>query len=827
MIGRLPLLVALLLLTAASAPPTFFDSFQSADLEEHWTIDASAEAEVSIDPEREVVRLRTLDNRYNHIETDLPADISRVQVDVRNINDTSASWSPSAILYWDEDAWIQVMLSLTYSLRLNARGGPEELAVSNLARITPGTWYRVVFELSADQVRVLFGEADGELRLVRNLPRSDAWTGAPRLILGKGYMPKTGGNPDFDNNYYQSARVTAVEYDNVIAGDPTPVAERIAASVAAREIDGEHDPTLLRVAFWPNITNPQAESTIWFADGAWQRLALIYANLDPEDTASDLRFEVELPDGLTLESATFGPMAVEIERESTDEGVLYELTPENFALPPDFGGVDKGSGEPPGWFAWPRSALTPALHLHCVATAEADGRTIRARALAESGAGPWREMSVRVLDPLPALRPGPPQHLGISLWGSREAHPGPERDEVLARLMAQCARLGVRTIHTDGSSAVVSAVRDAGIRPFLYSWWHYSTQCPPSFQPTEAERCTDPGRMSNFCPQIIARQDGTYAEFLASVTDRMRETECVGFMLDYECAMPLCFDERCRLAFIANTGLEDVNWPEDVQPGGRYHDAWIGFRCWQGAMYVKAIRDAVWEALPGAPMQAWVAGYDYDNTITRATIDVSKAARFLTEVETPHYTLPADYSDMWFEDAGLGSVEAGIDTAQDTLEVIEIPQIFCSSIIYPLGSTTPWSDPAILDAQIQTIIAQGARGVSFWGGHFDGALDGRYMHQFVKWHNLLAAAGDFLRLGERDDSLVQIDPAASRDLRAHAWSLDDRILIAVINLSQQPREVRISAAGSAPRDLLSADAVPLEAPVTVPPLDGRWLVLDR
>jgi len=40
----------------------------------------------------------------------------------------------------------------------------------------------------------------------------------------------------------------------------------------------------------------------------------------------------------------------------------------------------------------------------------------------------------------------------------------------------------------------------------------------------------------------------------------------------------------------------------------------------------------------------------------------------------------ADYSDLWTADAGLGSVEMGIKTVQDTLNVVDKPVVFCSSI---------------------------------------------------------------------------------------------------------------------------------------------------
>ena len=300
-------------------------------------------------------------------------------------------------------------------------------------------------------------------------------------------------------------------------------------------------------------------------------------------------------------------------------------------------------------------------------------------------------------------------------------------------------------------------------------------------------------------------------------------------MLDYECRMPLCYCERCKNAFVTFTGAADVAWPDDVGKAGRYRGQWIGFRCHQGALYVKSIRDAARKAVPDCPMQAWLAGYDYKGTIARATIDVSKAAAFLTEPETPHYTLPADYSDMWTKDAGIGSIEAGIQTVEDTLPAVEKPIIFCSSIIYPLGNSTPWSDPQLLDVQIQTIIAAGARGVSFWGGHFSGGIDGRYMEKFVKWHNLLVAAGDLLWDGKRGDILAEIEGGDPALLRRFVWVHGDRCLVALTNLTQVDSVVTVGVKGYNPKARLLLNGVPVDLgqPLTVPALDGAFLVLSR
>jgi len=708
---------AVMCYAAAQAQPAVYDSFDGPVLHERWTVDSARDCGIAVDAERQVLMLEGMDNRYNHVETPMPEGADYVQVDICNISDVSASWSPSLIVYWDEGNWVRLMISLMYSLRLDTAAEGEHSVQSGGMKVMPGTWYRAAMRLADDHVQVMCAASGEEMREVASLPRIERWQGQPLVILGKGYMHLTGGNPDFDNNYYKSSKRTRMACDDFVIGDPVPVAPQIEASVAGREVAGEHDPATLQVAFWPNVTRPDTEGTLWLAPGMCQRLSLLYCNLDETHAAEDFRLEVEIPGALGLRHMTFGAHTVEVARTPGDGVTLYELRPSGrFGLPPAISGVDYETKEPPGWFSWPVSTMTPDLAMYCVPERSADGTEVRARAKAESGAGPWCEMKVRMVEPLPELIEGPPEHLGLSFWGGNIAHGSTDEAQVLDSVMATFARLGAKRVHTQGRKVVVDAVRAHGIEPFLQSWWHYSTQCPVSYMPKDEEKTSLANNSgSGFCPVVIAEGSGTYGKFLDDLTERMAGSECVGFMLDYECAMPLCYDERCRKAFVQHTGLNEVSWPEDVQKDGRYWRQWIGFRCRQGALYVKAIRDAARKAVPGCPMQAWVAGYDYNNTIETATIDVSKSAEFLTEPETPHYTLPADYSDMWTEEAGLGSVEMGIKTVQDTLDVVDKPVIFCSSIIYPLAGTPRWSDPQVLDAQIQTIIAQGARGVSFWG----------------------------------------------------------------------------------------------------------------
>lgn len=817
-------------LTCAEAQTLVYDSFESDALHERWAVDSAGDNTATVDPQRQVLMLKGLDNQFNHVETPLPESADRVQVDICNISDVTASWSPSLILYWDEDNWVRLMVSLMYNLRVQSSVEGEQAVASGGLKIRAGDWYRCAMKLEPDTIRVMCAEVGDELREVADLPRPESWARQPTIILGKGYMPAVAGKPDFDNNYYKTGKRTRVACDDFIIGDASGFADQLAASIERRELAGQHDPSKLQVAFWPQVTRSDTQDTIWLAPGLYQRLTLLYSNFDPEHAARDFRLQLELPEGLGLDHITLGTYSLEVTKTPIAGGAAYEIRPAGgMGLPPDIGGVDYDTKEPPGWFSWPRNQVTPDLALFCEPWPAFDGAIIRARAMAASGAGPWTEMTMRTVAPLPPLLDGPPEDLGLSMWGGDIVPQVPDEPEILDKLMATWARLGVNRIHTLGRASVVTAAKTHGIAPFLCSWWHYSTQCPPDYVPTDEERCSEPRRKgSGFCPQVIAEGSGTYGRFLDDVTAKMAASGCVGFMLDYECSMPLCFDDRCKQAFIERSGLADVNWPEDVQGEGRYRKQWIEFRSWQGAFYCKAIRDAARRAVPDCPMQAWLAGYDYNNTIASHQIDVSKAAEFLTEPETPHYTLPADYSDMWIAEAGLGSVEMGIKTVQDTLDHVDKPVIFCSSIIYPCGSRTRWSDPQLLDVQIQAIIAQGARGISFWGGHFQGGIDGRYMHKLVKWHNLLAAAGEFLWHGERQDEMAKISDDDTKVLRRFVWTLGDRRMLALVNLSQEDRSVTagVEGCGTSAKLLLTGETVDLSQPVTVPALDGVWLKLD-
>ncbi len=825
------LLTALLTLPARGQASDWLDDFSATELNARWTKDSSGQGTIALDPEHQVLVLKSRDNVYNHIETDLPADVTAVQADLNNVSDPAASWSPGLILYWGPHQYLRVMLSLHYGLRLEL--APAGGAVAPPLRLRPvaDTWYRLRVQPGPETFTVTVAQPGTELSETVTLKRLPEWTGPCRLILGKGYMPLQGGNPDFDNDHTRSDKQATVHVDNVVVGSPADLAARLAASVAAAQVAGEQDPQKLQVVVWPNVLGERTRDTVWLAEGAYQRLCLTYANLDAAHSAKRIRLEVTMSEHLAPQDVTAGPLALQVQTQR--EAGLVRMAvdfPDHFVLPADFHGVEQKGSAKPGWLSWPVSRMVPPVFIHCRPARQAAG-IVRLRLLRDGKPGPWTEMKAAVLPPLPEPPPADRRHLGISLWqGGWMVPEGPQARAMLTATLRQLRQVGLTRLHINANALLVRVAHELGIHVNLMSWWDYSAQCPSDVLPTPEERASDEkGRYTTICPEVIATAAGTYGKFLETVTARMRDSAADGFMLDYECRPPMCYCARCREAFVRDTGLTDVAWPQEVKQGGRHYRRWIDFRCEQGARYAKVIGEAARRAKPGCSLQAWIAGYDYAGTIESAQIDISKAAAYLTEPEVPHYTLPGDYTDMWTKDAGIGSVEAGIKTVQDSLNVVTVPLVFCSSIIYPVGSATPWSDPQILNAQMLAVIGQGVRGISFWGGHDEGAIDGRFLHMLARWNAVLAAAGPYLWDGKRQDARVTVQGADPNLVRKYVWLLEGKTLVFLVNLTQQDQTVNITGTdtGSAAHQLLDGRPVDLSRPLTVPALDGMMVVLGR
>jgi len=185
---------------------------------------------------------------------------------------------------------------------------------------------------------------------------------------------------------------------------------------------------------------------------------------------------------------------------------------------------------------------------------------IRVRLLSQGQTGPWREFKVVVLAPLPPLPKTDTRHLGIFLWPSKFLPaPLPVHKPIVESLLTEYRTTGVRRIHVHEGQNVAALIRMAqrvGIHVNLRQWWGYQRQCPPNVVPTESEKATDADpRWTQFCPEVMAEGIGTYGSFLQTIPEKLIASGVDGLMLDYESKVPLCYCDRCKVAFIKHTRI--------------------------------------------------------------------------------------------------------------------------------------------------------------------------------------------------------------------------------------------------------------------------------
>jgi hypothetical protein len=798
-----------------------FDGFDQ--LSSKWVKNKSPKANISVNTKRGVLILSGLENHFNYVERKLDIKDGSVQVDVNPGNDFSASWAPSFLLYWNSKNYLRVMVNPTYGLKIISNVDGLVKVHKTREKIHAASWYRVRADMTNSGLSLYFSSVDSNLKKVLTISRCASWRDAPVSILGKGYMGKKG----FANSYSKHGKKYWVEFDNFVAGDVNKYIKQINEGINQRILKHKVSSETLKTAFWPQQTKQgEKVKTLWVVPGEYQRLSILYANFDSVAFAENTIIEISVPKKIGIRQITFGiDDEIKIKRKEEKKNILFSVSRKtNWKLSPGLHGYDPKNKKNPGWSKWPRR-IFPELAVYFIPQKGVSGKEIKARLVCDNATGKWTKLDIKEMPPLPTLLKYKGKGadltahiLDVPITGSNKY-----REDILKGMLENAKRLGFKFIISSTKAESILS-KSIGLVPLLGSnpWWHYLSQCSNNYKPNSNEKASVVNtRGSNFCPVIIANGQGTYGKFLKEVTRKTANSGAEGFFLDYECKMPLCYCERCRKAFIDYTGNSDVKWPSEVKTNAKYYDSWISFRCWQGALYVKAIRDAVWKALPGCPLRAWVAGYNYRNSIKTAHIDVSKAAQFLTEVETPHYSLPYSYDDR------IKLVEEGIETVKDTVAVVNIPVIFCSSIDYPVGHTM-WSDPDILDAQIMAVIGEGAQGVSFWGGHFQGAIDGKFMHKLVKWHNLLVSSVKYLKNGKREDKLLNITGNKNR-LYSSLRVLDNKALVILVNLSKQKKDLIISVPGFK----LEGDTLPYKrkrinlSKVTLKPLEGVFIELKK
>lgn len=194
----------------------FQETFDTAQLDSGWTIDASPGNNIKI--KKGLLEIDADQNTYAHIERPLGVDLVRAAALLKSAD--GASWATSVFLYWDTLNWCQftVRKAETGSVGVwyQLKGGGSFIAVETVDGITTEymagptyypRWHHLAIELGTDCIRYQCS-TDGKLWVpLRISSRPEKWRGkAPQLlIVGKGFSRKEAGQvftaTDLDNDY--------------------------------------------------------------------------------------------------------------------------------------------------------------------------------------------------------------------------------------------------------------------------------------------------------------------------------------------------------------------------------------------------------------------------------------------------------------------------------------------------------------------------------------------------------------------------------------------------------------------------------------------------
>lgn len=216
-------------MVTASAAVTFTDEFSSLD-PSTWNIGFSGTV-ASITAIDGAVRVHQAANHYANLYTSAGSDVHYIQADIRNANDTGASWAPGLSLYFDENNWVQFGLRRTDRLQIRYSLGNQAATIefSPDYAWSVGEWYTLRIEIADEeqQIRLWIGkQGAASLTLLSEytqaLPAS--FNGESTIILGKGvgYSPYD-ANEFLRNNFTGASGNYGYSYfDNVVIASAIP-----------------------------------------------------------------------------------------------------------------------------------------------------------------------------------------------------------------------------------------------------------------------------------------------------------------------------------------------------------------------------------------------------------------------------------------------------------------------------------------------------------------------------------------------------------------------------------------------------------------------------
>ena len=611
----------------------------------------------------------------------------------------------------------------------------------------------------------------------------------------------------------------------VVAGEHSPL-ELGAPAVSV------NDPSKLKWDFGPNIKEHKG---LFLCRDGYHRVGFRIRN---EDTAGANRLGLVLllPEGVELVTAYLpyqDGWSTRIRRETVAEqreGLSYVrhtlLLPEEASAAPET-----------DWHTFGGHPLQ--LFLRCDA-APGEYRMYW-QSLSQGGEGELTPAPLTVL-PAPPLAPQPRRSM-LGLWAYSVLQPAVSEEEkpleadIRESTLAQLQSIGVSRLVLSFDKEIPGA-REHEMLVSLASMWNYDHGVYPTATADPSKARLDPegkpisgekrGSGYQWCPMYAAEH---VEEVFGLITQRIRDEGWDGFDLDHEGVHQQCFCPRCRTAFAQQEGLaaDELQWPADVQPGGRLHRQWLTFHVRNGGRHVAAIREAVKAGNPQAKLFSWFTMSLYEHQAEGPHVD-AYAERLREEAnygyDLREFIQHLDYANMangvyphgeetWEQPFGLNwafnRVQATVDNEWG------VPLAPCLNI--GSGVLDSYTNPDYLRWQAKTHVAQGVKGLDFWMLPF---LDGRHYALFSELARLFAATEDIVWEGQSADEMVKVE--GPEGIYHHAIAGQGKLLLGITNRSTEDVTVTIEAEGSDGREVLSGQSVGRQ--IAIPALDGVFVVYE-
>jgi len=183
--------------------PTFCDRWAGGARQAGWTEENDTGADC-VD-ETNQLKVTAQEHEYSHLQRS-PA-VDNITIQGKLIFPASSfenSWATGIAMYWDVDNWIRAQIvhdsgTIKHCWNLNNASTPTYGFTGSLST---GVWYWYKIILTATTYEVLYSTNGTAWTSHTSGSRPGGWSGAPSIMVGKGYMDNpTYTAADWDNSY--------------------------------------------------------------------------------------------------------------------------------------------------------------------------------------------------------------------------------------------------------------------------------------------------------------------------------------------------------------------------------------------------------------------------------------------------------------------------------------------------------------------------------------------------------------------------------------------------------------------------------------------------